>query len=96
MPTRTINVGPSDSSQELYLDLTQDNIGDYVTLSYCWGQLNNVKTTRANIDDHKRVIPYQTFPRTMRDAITITRKLVKKFLWINALCIIQDSLNDED
>jgi hypothetical protein len=44
MPTRIINVGPSDGSQEPYLDLTQDNIGDYVTLSYCW--VNQITSKR--------------------------------------------------
>lgn len=33
-------------------------------------------------------------PKTFRDAITITRELGIKYLWIDSLCIIQDSAED--
>ena len=35
-----------------------------------------------------------TLPKTFRDAIYITQKLGVKYLWIDSLCIIQDSVED--
>jgi hypothetical protein len=32
---------------------------------------------------------YDELPRTFQDAVRVTRQLGKKFLWIDALCIIQ-------
>ncbi|KAL9032058.1 MAG: hypothetical protein Q9214_008126, partial [Letrouitia sp. 1 TL-2023] len=36
----------------------------------------------------------QTLPKTFRDAIQVTRKLHIRWLWIDSLCIIQDSPED--
>jgi hypothetical protein len=35
-----------------------------------------------------------SLPQTFRDAILITRKLGYRYLWIDSLCIIQDSVSD--
>jgi hypothetical protein len=37
-----------------------------------------------------------SLPATVRDAVIICRHLEIKFLWVDALCIIQDSPNAED
>ena len=39
-------------------------------------------------------IDEDTLPLTFREAISITRKLGVRYLWIDALCIIQDSVAD--
>lgn len=33
-------------------------------------------------------------PRTIQDAIEVTRELKQRHLWVDAICIIQDSLSD--
>lgn len=35
-----------------------------------------------------------TLPKTIQDAISVTRRLVFDYLWVDALCIIQDSKED--
>jgi hypothetical protein len=55
-----------------------------------------VTTTRANLESHKRGILEASLPKTIRDAISVMRELGIRFLWVDALCIIQDSLNGED
>jgi hypothetical protein len=35
-----------------------------------------------------------TLPKTFQDAISITRQLGLKFIWIDSLCIVQDDLDD--
>ncbi|CAG9955541.1 unnamed protein product, partial [Clonostachys rosea f. rosea IK726] len=68
----------------------------YVTLSYCWGiSGKNYKTTSSNLAQHLLEIPWDKLPQTIQDAITVTRKLGIRYLWIDALCIIQARHNDD-
>ena len=41
-------------------------------------------------------IPSKELPQTFQDAITVTRKLQIRYLWIDSLCILQDSPEDWD
>ncbi|KUJ13921.1 HET-domain-containing protein, partial [Mollisia scopiformis] len=91
LPVRVIDVGPSDGSKDPYL-LEEDL--KYTTLSYCWGQCQTFVTTLENIEAMKKMIPWDKLPRTIQDAILITRGLGIQYIWIDALCIIQDSPSD--
>ena len=42
----------------------------------------------------KAGITVKSLPNTFRDAITVTRSLGVRYLWIDALCIVQDSEED--
>ena len=50
--------------------------------------------TTLNIDEYKVRLPLEDLPRTFLDAIHIARKLGIKYLWIDSLCIVQDSIED--
>jgi hypothetical protein len=39
-------------------------------------------------------IPMESFPDLYRDAVTITRKMGIRYLWIDSLCILQDCKDD--
>ncbi|KAF2996333.1 hypothetical protein E8E14_003560 [Neopestalotiopsis sp. 37M] len=67
----------------------------YVALSYCWGGPQPVETTKATLQQHLDALPVERLPQTIKDAITVTRGLKLKYLWIDALCIIQDSPDDK-
>ena len=64
----------------------------YACLSYCWGQgnQNSIITTKSNLKAHKLRIELRTLPRTIRDAVHVTRELQISYLWIDDLCIVQD------
>ncbi|KAK7740015.1 hypothetical protein SLS62_011158 [Diatrype stigma] len=49
----------------------------------------------ANYVQFTKSLDMCTLPRTFRDAITTTRKLSIPYIWIDALCIIQDSEEDK-
>ncbi|KAF4627873.1 hypothetical protein G7Y89_g10279 [Cudoniella acicularis] len=68
--------------------------GLYVALSYCWGNTPNLVTTTKNISKMRDRIPWNKIPATIQDAISVTRGLGIQYLWVDALCIIQDWKED--
>lgn len=74
---------------------SENNADDrYVALSHCWGRGQNICTTQATLESHKRGIDIQSLPQTFKDAIAIVRSLGVRYLWIDSLCIIQGDLHD--
>jgi hypothetical protein len=51
-------------------------------------------TTQSTIQERKHGILLKDLPQTFLDAVLFVRRLKKKFLWIDSLCIIQDCLQD--
>lgn len=95
LPIRVLNVG-STSQNLLHLAETASlSPGSYAALSYCWGgQGNDYKLTRVRLNDYKSAILQSELPATIRDAVTLTRALGLQYLWVDALCIIQDDKED--
>lgn len=71
-----------------------DEKASYCALSHRWGNLDYSKTTEANLAVYRQNIPYNNLPKTFKDAILLTIKLGFTYLWIDALCIIQDNFLD--
>ncbi|KAH9208315.1 heterokaryon incompatibility, partial [Leptodontidium sp. 2 PMI_412] len=46
------------------------------------------------LPNRQKGIPLKDMPQTFQDAVTITRELGVKYLWIDSLCILQDSRED--
>ncbi|KAE8450587.1 hypothetical protein EG329_005931 [Mollisiaceae sp. DMI_Dod_QoI] len=92
LPTRVIDVTADGSDPLLYI--TNGRSGNYVALSYCWGKDQTCKTVKDNITARQKSIPLSILPQTLQDAITVTRALKCRFLWIDALCIVQDDPAD--
>lgn len=68
---------------------------DYVALSYCWGFDQPSKLLRTNEAYLKNGFPLKILPQTLQDAVTCTSALGYRYLWVDALCIIQDSESDK-
>ena len=66
----------------------------YVTLSHCWGGHIKTTLTSSSLATFQAGIHLGTLPRTFQHAVILTRKLGIRYLWIDALCIIQDSIQD--
>lgn len=66
----------------------------YVTLSHCWGGSCAATLSTANMQACYDGIPVSSLPQTFRDAVIVTMELGISYLWIDALCIVQDSRDD--
>ena len=93
LPTRLIDVGPSQDSLKLYVTKPGES-GRYLALSYCWGRNQSLKTTISSLMTWKSGIPFAAVPKTIQDAIIVTRKLKFRFLWVDCFCIVQDDDKD--
>jgi hypothetical protein len=96
LPTRTIDVGTACGSEIPFLSCNGNGVGRYLALSYCWGGKVPYITTLSTLDDRKNRIDFSELPQTFQDAITMTREFGYRHLWIDALCIVQDSITDWD
>ncbi|WYZ43235.1 hypothetical protein EsH8_VI_000934 [Colletotrichum jinshuiense] len=65
-----------------------------MTLSHCWGLHPVVRTIHETLKSHLQALPLSSLPNTFRDAVLITRALGVQYLWIDSLCIVQDSRED--
>jgi hypothetical protein len=66
----------------------------YATLSHCWGNAPFLKLLKENFNAFAQFIEFEQLPRTFKDALKITQKLGLEYIWIDSLCIIQDSEQD--
>lgn len=79
------------------LDASDSESLRYFALSYTWGDKavhRRYFTTKNNFEQHCEIIPTRLLPNLFVDALTITQKLGMKYLWIDALCIIQGEGGD--
>ncbi|CAM1503587.1 Fc.00g011780.m01.CDS01 [Cosmosporella sp. VM-42] len=53
------------------------------------------KTTRANLEERRQHINPADLPKTIQDAIKVTRLMVIRYLWVDAICIIQPHPGDK-
>lgn len=54
-----------------------------------------LKLTRDELHRFQEGIPIDSLPQTFQDAIGIARRLRIRYIWIDSLCIIQQSDNDD-
>ncbi|CAJ2511424.1 Uu.00g070490.m01.CDS01 [Anthostomella pinea] len=67
----------------------------YATLSHCWGSSGpSQKLLRSQHGRLESGVPWTDLPKTFRDALEVASALGLQYIWIDALCIIQDSRED--
>ncbi|PMD50972.1 HET-domain-containing protein [Hyaloscypha bicolor E] len=68
----------------------------YATLSHCWGVNCDARyqATKSTLPALRHRMGYAELPKTYRDAISVCRSLGIRYVWIDSLCIIQDSKED--
>ena len=96
MPARLLYVGHANDPDSLRVCPYSAKEGNqpYATLSHCWGQLEILKLTEATLGTLQNEIDLRDLTKTFQDAVTVTRKLQIRYIWMDSLCIIQDSKID--
>lgn len=105
-PTRLLDVQASCPSG-LRLVITETNPDlctldasqrRYAALSYCWGlgdaALKQLKTTKDVLQKHLAEVPMEKVPQTVADSIRVCQALGIRYLWVDALCILQGDRED--
>jgi hypothetical protein len=93
-PTRILQVGQD------YVQLCQTAATDsqylYATLSHIWGTdpSYQLTLTKNNVVELQGGVPITCLPKIFREAATLTRLLGLHYLWIDSMCIMQDSQSD--
>ncbi|PVH96780.1 HET-domain-containing protein, partial [Periconia macrospinosa] len=67
---------------------------EYTCLSHCWGNSKPYTLNSITQRDLESGIDAGNLPKTFQDAIHVTRCLGVQYLWIDSLCILQDSESD--
>jgi Heterokaryon incompatibility protein (HET) len=96
LPTRVLDLSTERGEHRIRLHISNDEHATYAALSYCWGSTPQLTTTQEYLHSSTRDgIEIEKLPKTLQDAIHATRKLEIQYLWIDSLCIIQDSAEDK-
>lgn len=100
-PLRLVEIQPGRGGMapDIRLIHTDGHNYPYAALSYCWGKAQPGdsrpwQTKHATLKSHLQGINKRHLPRTLQDAITICERLHISYLWVDSLCIIQDSTSD--
>ncbi|KAI1608956.1 heterokaryon incompatibility protein-domain-containing protein [Exophiala viscosa] len=65
-----------------------------MTLSHWWGKEQPLMLEKHNILFLENIVQIEQLPGTYADAVVITLQMGCQYLWIDSLCIVQDSPED--
>ena len=74
--------------------VTAQSSEQYLALSYVWGDTDLSRTTRATLEALQNpgsLTGHAKLPRVVQDAMAVVRQLNYRYLWVDCLCIVQDS-----
>ncbi|KAH8654951.1 heterokaryon incompatibility protein-domain-containing protein [Tricladium varicosporioides] len=94
LPKRVLDLALKASTGAVTLYESKNEVVEYATLSYSWGTSLPLTTTSSNIKQYRKGLSIELLPQTLRDAVRIAQLLGFRYLWVDALCIIQDDAAD--
>ncbi|KAH6998817.1 heterokaryon incompatibility protein-domain-containing protein [Ilyonectria sp. MPI-CAGE-AT-0026] len=89
-PDRVLDLGGSLESTIRLLE-TRNQPGYYACLSHRWGSAQPLRILSRNKETFQQGIPMVMLPKTFQDAVSTRQRLSIRYLWIDSLCIVQDS-----
>jgi hypothetical protein len=99
LPTRVLDVRDLHTEGRVLLrrsqDLSEHEHTQFIALSHCWGTLHLPTLLKSNLSERMtKGWKVKELPRTFREAMDVTFNLDISYIWIDSLCIIQDSKTD--
>ncbi|KAK8175972.1 hypothetical protein IWX90DRAFT_127946 [Phyllosticta citrichinensis] len=99
VPSRLLKLENKDCGKTVSLVLSHEcpQGTRYMTLSHCWGS-RPIETKLRLLTDtchiFRQGISLNSLPKTFRDCFRVLEMLNVQYLWIDCLCIVQDSRDD--
>ncbi len=100
LPTRLVDVlpGGQPTSFVRVIDSTSipssvDDV-DYIALSHAWNQ-DHVTLKSDWLQEKLTDLPLQTLPTAVNTAISAAQELGHRYIWVDSLCVLQDSEQDK-
>lgn len=98
LPNRVLELGNGDdeslTADIRLLDGASQKTARYIALSHRWSSPPRIELTKETYSERLRNIPFASLPLLFRDAVTFCRQMGVRYLWIDALCIIQRDETD--
>ncbi|KAK0102050.1 hypothetical protein ONS96_006015 [Cadophora gregata f. sp. sojae] len=96
LPTRLLEI---INQNHVRVVLTKEFQGEmsthsYATLSHCWGTAETLRLLTSNIDQLRWGTNITELPASYQEAIAVCNRFGFRHIWIDSLCIIQDSPED--
>lgn len=91
-PTRLLNV--KNRLIVTVEDTGPHTEGLYASLSHCWGKSRLVQLTCETEQNLRNGLDIDCLSKTFREAIRVCQALDVSYIWIDSLCIFQDSATD--
>lgn len=66
----------------------------YATLSHSWGTILPLILKGGLLPSFKGGLPLSSLPKTFQEAVQVAQRFGVEYIWIDCLCIIQDSPED--
>ncbi|KAH6694357.1 heterokaryon incompatibility protein-domain-containing protein [Leptodontidium sp. MPI-SDFR-AT-0119] len=95
VPTRLIDVSFNGNTSQWRLHITSPSEPvPYLTLSHCWGTTQTLRLLEDNLSSFTTGMSDSDVPIKYKNAFHVTRSLGHRYIWVDSLCIIQDSPSD--
>lgn len=94
LPTRVVDIGLPDAKSLPRVFVSYGAKADYIALSHCWGGRIESVLTSKTYHDYQQALPISEISANFKDTFRIARELGIQYVWIDSLCIIQDSTED--
>ncbi|RKK08706.1 hypothetical protein BFJ63_vAg11073 [Fusarium oxysporum f. sp. narcissi] len=101
IPSRLLDISDYKTRERIQLVQTEKLPRvKYAALSYCWGNADDAayqpKTNSANLSERLNGFGIDTMSPVVRDAIITCHALGMRYLWVDALCILQGKADVAD
>lgn len=100
LPARLVDIQPNGIGSTFVrivdtaeLDLKTVSV-DYIAVSYVWSE-NDVTLSTELLQAMQSELPREALPKAMNEAISATDRVGYRYIWVDSLCVLQDSEDDK-